>query len=152
MSLDIQFRTVGLEQALKDLKNFSGDINTHLRQIMLRVGAEGEQKLKLSMKDGGNLGRIGPRGGRIRVHSKPGEAPYVQLGNLRASLGYNLVSMPGEHAVELGAIRRGKGGVEVPYARKLEEEMNRPYLMPVAMELWANLPTLISKVFRRLRA
>jgi len=45
-----------------------------------------EREAKMSMKAGGALGRIGPRGGYIREPSAPGTPPHVQLGALRASI------------------------------------------------------------------
>lgn len=151
MSLGINIKVVGDKEVLKALHRFEGDVRQKLRGLALELGAKGEQDIKLSMKEGGNLGRIGPRGGRIRIHSKPGEAPYVQTGNLRASIGYKPSSMPGIEAVELGAIRRGKGGKEVPYGRKLEEEMNRPYLMPAVKRLFDSMPSAIRRLLTVMR-
>lgn len=45
-----------------------------------------EREAKLSMKTGGAMGRIGPRGGYIREPSTPPDPPHVQTGALRASI------------------------------------------------------------------
>lgn len=47
-----------------------------------------ERAAKTSMKKGGALGRVGPRGGYKRVPSAPGTPPHVQTGALRASIAW----------------------------------------------------------------
>ena len=77
-----------------------------------------EREIKEKMKAGGRLRVREPRGGKRMEHSKPGEPPFVQSGNLRASYGYrvNVVSKD-RFSLEVGAIR---GGGLVKYARRLE--------------------------------
>jgi len=122
------------------LRRFEGNVWQKLRQFSEREGAQMETEIKASMKIGGRIKGKGPRGGKLRAHSKEGEAPYVQTGRLRASIGYILQYAKRFLFLDIGAIRKGRG--EVTYARKLEEELKRPYLLPVVkrhLDKWAKL-------------
>lgn len=138
--LRMKAEMVGEEKILKALRRFEGNVWQKLRQFAEREGPQMETEIKASMKVGGRLAERGPRGGKRVVHSKEGEAPYVQSGRLRASIGYLIQYAKEFLFLDVGAIRKGKG--EVTYARKLEEELQRPYLLPVVkrhVDKWARL-------------
>jgi HK97 gp10 family phage protein len=125
---------VDADKVISALKKLSDDINNASRLFMMQEGAEMESEIKNSMKTGGRLSSKGARGGKQRIHSQPNQPPFVQTGNLRASIGY-LLSKEGKNNLflDIGAIRKAK--IEVTYAKALElgtsKMAPRPYLMPV---------------------
>jgi len=64
------------------------------------------------------------RRGRFRQASAPGESPAIQSGNLFRKL---ITSYPNQLTGELLA--------DTPYARILEEELNRPFIKPAIEKL-----------------
>jgi hypothetical protein len=144
--ISIKAEVIGTDSVMAALEKLRGTITEKMVKFMAGEGAEMEAEIKGSMRIGGKImamnraGRkikvTGPRGGRYRQHSSPGEPPYVQTGALRASIGSRVtVGKEGHTALDIGAIR-GKGS-ELRYARALElgtaTMRPRPYLMPVVM-------------------
>ena len=140
--LQLKVTIVDADKVVKALKKLDSDTQTAIRLFMLNEGPNMEAEIKGSMKTGGRLADKGPRGGKQRVHSSPGEVPYVQTGRLRASIGYFISAAKNALFVDVGAIRKAKG--EVAYAHALEVGTSkmaaRPWLMPVAkkhIDRWA---------------
>jgi len=134
--LQMKITIVDADKVVKALKKLDDDIQAATRMFMQKEGADMETEIKGSMKTGGRLAGKGPRGGKQRVHSSPGESPYVQSGRLRASIGYLLLTAKNALFMDVGAIRKAKG--EVVYAHGLEVGTSkmaaRPWLMPVVKQ------------------
>ncbi len=119
------------------LGKVSAEIARDIDAMLQRHGAQMEKEIKQSMKSGGRLGRVGPRGGKVVRHSKPGEPPYVQSGQLRATIGFYLdrplMSGKIEFVLKIGTLR---GNNPVQHAAPLELGTShglrpRPFLKPV---------------------
>ncbi len=141
--LSLKVEMVDTDKVLNALKKFDDDLQVAVAKFFKSEGADMEREIKMSMKTGGKKGRIGPRGGKVAVHSQPGEPPYVQTGRLRGSVGYLVQTEIGAIFLDIGAIR---GGGEVKYAHGLEVGTSnmaaRPWLMPVVkkhMDTWEQL-------------
>ncbi len=120
---------------------FGESLGDAIKRHLLTVGPRLEKNIKQVLNVGGRLAGKGPRGGKLRTHSAPGEAPYKQSGRLQNSVGYELeVEQSGSllvalkaFSLKIGAIRKVRGG-EVQYAEGLElgtsKMAPRPWLIP----------------------
>ncbi len=143
----IQFKldAKDLEKADGLIVKFGESLGDALKRHLLTVGPRLEKSIKLSLNIGGRLAGKGPRGGKLRVHSAPGEAPYKQSGRLQNSVGYELETVETgsiivglkSFSLKIGAIRKVRGG-EVRYAEDLElgtsKMQPRPWLIPAVMK------------------
>ncbi len=124
--LQVTVKIVDADKVMAALSRFDGDLRRKLGQFLKAEGADMEREIKQSLSTGGNLGRTGPRGGRVRIHSRPGQPPFTQSGNLRAAQSSKTevgpVKADGtvDFTLDVGAIARTKAGAEVVYARRLE--------------------------------
>jgi len=98
-----------------------------------------EREAKKSMKAGGALGRVGPRGGYVREPSAPGTPPHVQRGALRASIGW---ARDGESRV-VGPTE--KYGAAHEFGTRLLPK--RPFMRPALQKVKSKFAAL----FRNLR-
>jgi len=131
------------------LKNLEPAILDKVFIALKKDAAQMEREIKKELSIDGKLAARGPRGEKRRKHSSPGEPPFLQTGNLRAAIGYE-VTMRGKNTeVEIGAIR---GGKEINYARDLELGSStiakRPFLMPVITKHLAKLKELFKIEFK----
>lgn len=131
-----------LSKAFNALQSLSDATGEGIEDMLLREGASMEKEIKQSLNIGGRLSGRGPRGGKLVIHSAPGEPPYKQTGRLQNSIGYSafIKEQAGkikEYFLDIGAIRKVSAG-EVKYAGDLELGTSRvaprPYLTPVVME------------------
>lgn len=113
------------EKAYQSAYMLEKSIKEGIRQSFYLSGKDLEQKAKQFITDPPKTGRIYnvTVRGKKRTHqaSKRGESPANLTGALRASVRYNVSNA--------GQLIFGAGSEEVPYARYLEEEINRPYLI-----------------------
>lgn len=130
-----------LAKGINALQALSDKTGQGIEEMLLREGADMEREIKESLNVGGRVTGRGPRGGKLTVHSSPGQPPYKQSGRLQNSIGY--LAFVKEHAgkireffLDIGAIRKVSAG-EVRYAEDLELGNStmapRPYLTPVVM-------------------
>ena len=138
--LRLKVDMVNEKKVFNALKKLDADIQLATAKFLKTEGPDMELEIKTSMKTGGKQGRIGPRGGKVSLHSRPGQSPFVQTGRLRNSVGYLIKIVKNAIFLDVGAIR---GGGEVKYAHGLEVGTSttaaRPWLMPVVkkhIDLW----------------
>ena len=86
--LQITIDPAETRRALEKLRKSAEQIEGGIEEMLLREGAQMEQEIKLSLNVGGRIAGKGPRGGKLRQHSAPGEPPYKQSGRLQNSIGY----------------------------------------------------------------
>lgn len=140
-------------KALKSLERLSEKTGTGIEELLLREGAQMEREIKESLNVGGRLAGKGPRGGKLRTHSAPGEPPRKQSGRLQASIGYLVYISKGakQFFLDIGAIRKVSAG-EVVYAEGLElgtsRAAPRPFLAPVVMRHLESWEKKLAAIFR----
>lgn len=91
-------------------------------RAMTRTGMLMQKEIRESMKS------LGPRVGGSRPHSRPGQPPAVQTGNLRRSIAYDVVGKGMGARAKIG-VPGGKN--EGTYGAILELKRNRPFIKPV---------------------
>jgi hypothetical protein len=160
----LQFRidTADLERAAAEVQKTGESLGDAVERFMNEQGVVMEAEIKKELNVGGRIKGKGPRGGKLREHSAPGEPPRKQSGRLQLSIGYlvetvatSVVAQLRAISMKIGAIR---GGEEVKYAEGLElgtsKVAPRPYLMPVVirrLQSWgANMKPYIDQI-KRLR-
>jgi len=104
-------------------------VNRRLERNLDKVGVLLQRDIVMSFGSGGTPGSGGTKG---RVHSKPGEPPYVQTGNLRRSITFQ---REGHSKLLVGSTLQPEGSTP-SYAWLLEmgspggQLSARPYLRP----------------------
>jgi len=111
---------------------------------LVRAGTLVEREAKRSMKKGGAKGRVGPRGGYVRVPSPPGTPPHVQTGALRASIQTAPEVRIGRPPVALVGPTEKYGAVHEFGGR---HHPQRPFMRPALRRVQRRFPEL----FRNLR-
>jgi hypothetical protein len=143
--LQLKLDAKDLLQAGATIQRCGESLGDAVMRHLLTAGPRMEKDIKQLLNVGGRLPGKGPRGGKLRVHSSPGEAPYKQSGRLQSSVGYELntdstaglVVALKSFWLKVGAIRKVRGG-DVQYAEDLEvgtsKMLPRPWLVPSVMK------------------
>lgn len=113
------------ENSLKSLCEIESKTREGVRQSWYFTGKDLKDDAQKFITEGPKTGRIYrvKVRGRTILHqaSAPGESPANLTGALRASIDYNVS--------DSGQLEFGAGNEDVDYASRLEEEMNRPFLI-----------------------
>lgn len=143
--LQLKLDVKDLTKAGATIQRFGESLGDAVMRHLLTAGPRMEKDLKQVLNVGGRLPGKGPRGGKLRTHSSPGEPPRKQSGRLQSSVGYELNTESTAGLVvalksfwlKVGAIRKVRGG-EVQYAEDLEigtsKMLARPWLVPTVMK------------------
>ena len=130
--LKMKVSVVDSDKVIKALKKLDDDIQIATSKFMKGEGADMEREIKMSMSTSGRHAGVGPQGGEIRAHSKPGQVPFTQSTLLRQSIGYLFQFAKNSLFIDVGAIR---GGGKLNYAHGLEVGTSkmaaRAWLMPI---------------------
>lgn len=124
-----------VRQAVEHVRGLGEKLGDAVERHANTEGLLMEKEIKQSLSIGGQ--KTGPKGGRIVVHSLPGQPPRLQTGNLRSTIGFDVTvnKSAGTFSMRLGAIRGG--GKEAQHAEPLELGTSRmaprPYLVPVVI-------------------
>lgn len=98
-----------------------GPLKRSMKRALTRTGMDLQREVRESMKS------LGPRVGGSRPHAAPGQPPAVQTGNLKRSIGYDVVMAGIGSSVRVGV----PGGTEEGTYGAILEFKQHPFLKPV---------------------